>query len=178
VTTSFSDDPEDLHEPVDGIFRDQPPGAINWNLLDADTAEYEWGDLNSFVLWLKAAFGLPPSVVPPNWHRHPELVWELSALHTHYLASYDEGASASSPILWMRDFADARQRLRDWVALCGTRLDRDRPTRQTIWPGEQDDPERGEVEIDDRASDFAEFVRADVLRRRRIEHEVSHEAAG
>jgi hypothetical protein len=30
-----------------------------------------------------------------------------------------------------------RQRLSDWVAAYGTRLDRDRPTRQTSWPGEE-----------------------------------------
>ena len=42
-----------------------------------------------------------------------------------------------APLGWHRDFADARQRLRDWVAASGTRLDRDRPTRQTAWPGEE-----------------------------------------
>ncbi|TFB69157.1 hypothetical protein E3N85_03855 [Cryobacterium sp. Hz9] len=31
-------------------------------------------------------------------------------------------------------FADARH-LRGWVAASGTRLERDRPTRQTAWPG-------------------------------------------
>src|SRR5690625_7044787 len=77
------------------------------------------------------------------WHRHPELHWELSALHTHWLNAYDPQQNGSAPIGWHRDFADARQRLRDWVAASGTRLDRDRPTRQTIWPGE-DDADRSE----------------------------------
>ena len=99
------------------------------------------------MTWLKTTFGLPPAIVPPYWHRHDELVWELSALHTHWLSCYHETASPSAPIAWMRDFADARFRLRDWVAICGTRLDRDRPTRQTVWPGEQVLDLGGEVEI-------------------------------
>ena len=107
--------------------------------------------------------------MPPYWHRHDELIWELSALHTHFLACYDETSSPSAPIAWMRDFADARHRLRDWVAICGTRLDRDRPTRQTIWPGEPAEPTAGEVEIRDRAADFEDVVRDDVRRRRHVE---------
>jgi hypothetical protein len=118
-------------EPSFGMERDLPPGPINWNLLDAPTAAIEWRDLDAFVTWLKNTFGLAPAIVPPYWHRHDELIWELSALHTHFLACYSETASPSAPVVWMREFADCRQRLREWVAICGTRLDRDRPTRQT-----------------------------------------------
>ncbi|HET7070064.1 MAG TPA: hypothetical protein VFI40_04510 [Nocardioides sp.] len=69
----------------------------------------------------------------------------------------------------MRDFADSRHRLREWVAQCGTRLDRDRPTRLTVWPGEPAVTSEGEVEIRDRAADFEVFVHTDVLRRRRAQ---------
>jgi hypothetical protein len=85
------------------------------------------------------------------------------------LSCHHETANASAPIAWLRDFGDARNRLRDWVAICGTRLDRDRPTRQTVWPGERAVDLGGEVPIANRKRDFEEFVRADVLRRRRIE---------
>ena len=146
-----------------------PPMAINWNLLDADEAESHWRDLDLWVKWLKASFGLAPTIVPPYWHRHDELVWELSALHTHWLACYHETASPSDPIGWLSDFAEARARLRDWVAICGTRLDRDRPTRQTSWPGETPENSSGEVEIFDRNRDFEAFVRDDVRHRQRIE---------
>ena len=44
-------------------------------------------------------------------------------------------------------------------SICGTRLDRDRPTRQTTWPGEPAEPTGGEIEIRDRDADFVEFVR-------------------
>lgn len=162
------DDPSDAYRGMTDIL-ERPPAPINWNLLDANDAEIEWHDLDAWVSWLKVTFGLSPSIVPPYWHRHDELVWELSALHTHWLSCHHESASASAPIAWLRDFAEARHRLRDWVAICGTRLDRDRPTRQTVWPGELSQPSAGEVEIRDRDRDFEEFVRQDVLRRRRIE---------
>lgn len=148
---------------------ERPPVPINWNLLDAEQAEIEWHDLDEWVTWLKSTFGLPPNIVPPYWHRHDELVWELSALHCHWLSCYHESASPSAPINWMREFAEARGRLRDWVSICGTRLDRDRPTRQTTWPGELPADTGGEIEIRDRSKDFDDFVREDVLRRRRIE---------
>ncbi|MEP6815879.1 MAG: hypothetical protein ABI873_10045 [Marmoricola sp.] len=160
---------EPIDDYPDALVRQVPPGPINWNLLDAEEAQAEWRDLDAWVHWLKATFGLAPVIVPPCWHRHDELIWELSALHTHFLACYEESASPSAPIGWMREFAEARHRLRDWVAICGTRLDRDRPTRQTTWPGEPAEPTGSEVEIRDRAADFDDFVRTDVLRRRRIE---------
>ncbi|MGZ6583163.1 MAG: hypothetical protein ACXVHX_02290 [Solirubrobacteraceae bacterium] len=152
--------------------RSRPPGPVNWNLLDADEAQEEWLDLDLWVYWLRTTFGLSPTILPPYWHRHDELIWELSALHVHFLACFEDTAPPSGPITWMREFAEARHRLRDWVAQCGTRLDRDRPTRQTIWPGEHAQPQGGEVEIVDRAADFADFVGDDVARRRRLEDDV------
>jgi len=164
-------EPGDGYGGVRGLL-EPPPPPVNWNLLDADEAAAEWHDLDAWVTWLKTTFGLPPTIVPPLWHRHDELVWELSALHTHFLNCYDETASPSAPIGWMRDFADARHRLRDWVSTCGTRLDRDRPTRQTTWPGEESAPTAGEVEIRDRTADFESFVQADLDERRRVESQV------
>ncbi|MGR3558458.1 hypothetical protein, partial [Pseudooceanicola nanhaiensis] len=67
------------------------------------------------------------------------------------------------------DFAEARQRLRDWVAASGTRLDRDRPTRQTAWPGEEPADPVEDIVIPDRAEDFRAFVEADVARRQAAE---------
>ena len=153
----------------DGPLIPEPPHPINWNLLTSEEAEAEWLELNRWVDWLCRTYGLPASVVPPFWHRHPELLWELSALHLHWLSAYDPEQNGSAPLGWHRDFADARQRLRDWVAASGTRLDRDRPTRQTTWPGE--DP-AGPVEdtiIAHRDQDFVQFVLDDVAARRQAE---------
>lgn len=170
------DEPDD---PGTGDFlRDSLPGPVNWNLLTADEAEYEWHDLDRWVKWLRTSHGLPPSIVPPFYYLHDELVWELSALHTHWLSSYHETASPSAPLVWRRDFEDAKHRLRDWVAIAGTRLDRDRPTRVTAWPGEAPAMQPGEVEIKHRDRHFEEFVREDVLRRRRVEAQVSRSLTG
>lgn len=138
---------------------------INWLTLTAEGAQAEFLDLNRWVDWLRRAYGLPPTVVPPLWHRHDELIWELSALHTHWLDSYHPDAPPSAPLAWHRDFADARHRLREWVATCGTRLDRDRPTRQTAWPGEPAVEPAPESPIANRDQDFVAFLIDDLNRR-------------
>lgn len=173
----MSDDVPEVDEPdpTDDYFNApvmaEPPHPINWNLLTADEAEAEWLELNAWVMWLRRAYGLPASVVPPLWHRHSELVWELSALHLHWLCAYDPEQNGSAPLGWHRDFADARQRLRDWVAASGTRLDRDRPTRQTAWPGEETQELIEDIAIVDRDADFVQHVVDDVASRQRVEEE-------
>lgn len=114
----------------------EPPHPVDWNLLTAEEAASEWAELDKWVTWLRHIYGLPVSVIPPFWHRHPELVWELSAVHLHWLCAYDPDGNGSAPNSCHRDFADSRQRLRDWVSACGTRSDSDRATRQTAWSGE------------------------------------------
>ena len=147
----------------------EPPHPINWNLLGPEDLEAEWLELNRWVHWLRRTYGLPASVIPPFWHHHPELLWELSALHLHWLCSYDSEKNGSAPFVWHRDVADARLRLRDWVAGIGTRLDRDRPTRQTAWPGEPPTPPVDDTVIEDRETEFVEFVYAEVAKRREEE---------
>src|SRR5699024_1188873 len=75
----------------------------------------------------------------------------------------------SAPFGWHRDFADARNRLRDWVAASGTRLDRDRPTRQTTWPGEDPADPVEDVFVADRDQDFVDYVAGQVAERRAAE---------
>jgi len=154
---------------LDGPLTTEAPHPINGNLVSADDAEAEWIELNRWVNWLRRTYGLPASVVPPFWHRHPELVWELSALHLHWLSAYDPDQHGSAPLGWHRYFADARQRLRDWVAISGTRLERDRPTRQTAWPGEPPADSVEDVVIGDRDEDFVQFVVEDIARRSEAE---------
>lgn len=147
---------------------------VNWNTLTAVEAEHEWLDLNAWVHWLRHSYGLPAAVVPPAWHRHNALVLELSALHIAWLAYYDPDGSPTGPLLWHEQFANARHRLRELVLMIGTKLDRDRPTRVTTWPGETPEPTAIETEISDRESDFYAFVAQDLEARRRIEERVAH----
>lgn len=53
-----------------------------------------------------------------------------------------------------------------WVAASGTRLGRDRPTRQTRWPGEHTEATVEDTAIADRDENFVQFVCGDVARRR------------
>lgn len=153
----------------DGVIR-----PINWNVLTAVQAEQAWLDLNAWVHWLRATYGLPAAVIPPAWHRHNALVLELSALHVAWLAYYNEDAPPTGPLVWHEQFAAARQRLRELVQMIGTKLDRDRPTRVTAWPGETPPPTAIEVDITDRESDFYAHVAQDLAVRRRIEERVNH----
>ncbi len=90
-------------------------------------------------------------------------------MYLHWLCAYDPEQNGSAPLGWHRDFADARQRLREWVAASGTKLDHDRPTRQTVWPGEKPAEPIEDVPIFDRDAEFMEFVMADVHARRETE---------
>src|SRR5699024_12522578 len=107
-------------------------------------------------------YGRPASVRPPFWHHHPELVWELSALHLHWLCAYDPDQNGSAPLGWHRAFAAARQRLRDWAPASGTRLERDRPTRQTSWPGDDPAPAVEDIVITERDAEFVQLVKDQV----------------
>lgn len=69
---------------------------------------------------------------------------------------------------WHADFDTWQKRMREWVTITGTKLDRDRDTRQTVWPGEPAAPELLEDKIDDREADFFAFVEADLERRRQL----------
>lgn len=145
------------------------PRPINWRTLPPHDLEHELLDLNAWVDWLRHEYGLPAQVIPPMWHRHPELLWELSALKQHWLFCFDPQAKGNQALAWHHDFAVARERLRDWVTISGTRLDRDRPTRQTVWPGEEPGDPIEDIPIIDRDAEFVEFVMADVQARREAE---------
>ena len=88
----------------------EPPHPINWNLLTSQDLEEELLELNRWVNWLRMEYGLPAAVIPPIWHRHPELLWELSALHLHWLSAYDANQDGSAPFGWHRDLTGIARR--------------------------------------------------------------------
>ena len=156
--------PEEVEQHFTEVLQRQAHPVI-WHRLPPEVAEDYWRELDRWVTWLRTTFALPPAVLPPMWHRHSELVWELAALHGRFHDCYKPSADPSGPIAWMQDFAHSRERLREWVAISGTRMDRDRPTRQTIWPGEHPQPVSKETTVINRADDFEAFVVADVAAR-------------
>ena len=101
ITTSSRPTKEEEPEAED---TPEPPRPVNWNILTAAEAQVEWLELNAFVNWLRHEFGLSVNVVPPFWHRHPELVWPLSALRQHYLNAYDKKQHGSAPFGWLDTF--------------------------------------------------------------------------
>lgn len=146
------------------------PRPINWRTLPPHDLERELLELNQWVDWLRHTYGLPAQVIPPMWHRHPELLWELSALRQHWLFCFDPAAKGNQALAWHHDFAVARERLRDWVTISGTRLDRDRPTRITAWPGGEPEgwepPDTAERPVTKRSEDFVAFVAEQVADRK------------
>lgn len=138
------------------------PHTINWRTLTPTDLRRELLELNTFVDWLRHEYGLPPQIIPPMWHRHAELRWELSALRQLWLSCYDQQAKGNMGTLWHAEFAAARERLRDWVTISGTRLDRDRATRITAWPGGEADgfvpPDTDEQPVTERRKDFDAYV--------------------
>lgn len=152
------------------------PRTINWDALTPEDLEQELLALNEWVDWLRHTYGLPPQIIPPMWHRHPEMLWELSALRQHWLICYDQQAKGNMGIVWHNDFAAARERLRDWVSISGSRLDRDRPTRITAWPGGEADewtpPDTSEQPVTERSADFVAFV-LDAVRTRGEEQDAA-----
>jgi len=146
------------------------PRPIDWDRLSPEDLEYELLELNRFVDWLRHRYGLPTQIIPPLWHRHPEMLEELSALRQDRLFCYDRQAKGNMALVWHQGFAACRERLRDWVMIAGSRLDRDRPTRITEWPGgESEDwvaPSTEEVAVTDRTADFLRFVEEEVANRK------------
>ncbi|MHB1538479.1 MAG: hypothetical protein ACYCUM_09220 [Solirubrobacteraceae bacterium] len=64
------------------------------------------------------------------------------------------------------------------MALSGTRVDRDRPTRKAAWPGEGAEPAVQEAPILNREVEFTAFVAADVARRGEEEAELLRDGEG
>ena len=76
------------------------PRPISWRSLPPEDLEHELLELNAWVDWLRHEYGLPAQIIPPMWHRHPELLWELSALRQHWLFCYDPQAKGNQALAW------------------------------------------------------------------------------
>jgi hypothetical protein len=151
---------------------DGPPRPIVWAGLSSDEAEFEWLRLNEWVEDLRHTFALSAQIVPPFWHRHTLLLEHLSALHTHWLAAYDPEQHGSAPFGWIRDLDEWKLRMREAVAMLGTRINADRPHKLAPWPGEPcPDPDDNPppVNLQDRYDDFVTYVLWQVDRRRALE---------
>ena len=130
----------------------------------------EWRDLDAWVDWLRAhlrpaADGDPAVVASPRRA-------DLGTLGAAHRTGSTPTTPTAHPRLRWRGIAtspSARNRLREWVSLCGTRLDRDRPTRQTAWPGEAPYEPASRSRSSTATPTSRAFVAEDVAARRAIE---------
>ncbi|MDR0593816.1 MAG: hypothetical protein LBG60_11280 [Bifidobacteriaceae bacterium] len=121
---------------------DGPPRPIIWAELSSEDLEHEWLALNAWVEDARHTYHLASNIVPPYWHRHQLLIEHLSALRTHWQAAHHPDQGGSGPFGWLRDLAEWIPRMKEAVAMLGTRIDSDRPAKLAPWPGEPEpDPE-------------------------------------
>lgn len=68
-----------------------------------------------WIDWMIQTFMLKPSVIPPCWYEHSDVVQEIYALWRIYLAGYAETDSGSGPLTFLERFYGAQMRLRDLI---------------------------------------------------------------
>ncbi len=100
---------------------ERPPVPFAWSSLSPDDTRLFLEDLDLWVGWLVERYRLDHRIVPECWRQHPELIEELSALHLAWQGSFALTANHDAPLLWHEHFANACQRIADWVARTGCR---------------------------------------------------------
>ena len=151
----MSDDDIPLEELMDGLDLDRDPSGmdlddrngdseliggdiVNWRTLTPDQAPEAWAKLHEWVTWLCGRYGVENTIVPDCWWRHGSLVEELSALHSAWLASFDETDSGYGPIGWHERWAIAKERLRKNYS--GACLNGHKLPSTRLMPAPYDDP--------------------------------------
>lgn len=158
MTTPDPDDEQWLDLPTPTTGQPGLPPPVDLDQLDADDLRAAWIELDGWVEWLRRTYGLPATVIPPAWHRHPALTRELSALHQHWRAAYHPTSHPSTPHTWHRDLADTIERLRHWTTAADTGLHHDRPPRHTPWPGDPPHRTTSQRPLTDRRADFHDHL--------------------
>jgi len=100
-----------------------PTGPITWAFLSPEREAEQIAELRLWVDWLAWRFSLDHRTIPACWPEHGPVVEELSALYTSWQDAYTDSADATAPLVWISQFAAARERLRDWSSLTGCRPD-------------------------------------------------------
>ena len=94
---------------------------VCWPVLSATERHDAAEDLKDWVRWLVHRYGLDPRTVTPCWTMHGELVEELSALRTAWIACYTWPLDGSALLAWHASFAESRVRLSEWISRNGCR---------------------------------------------------------
>lgn len=111
-------------------------GTINWAFLRPDQEAEQLEELTPWVDWLRWRFTLDHRTVPDCWAQHGAVIEELSALYSAWQKAFTFSNDGADPLLWMAQFAHARQRLTDWNARSGCRPGEHRaPPAAGVLPG-------------------------------------------
>ena len=94
---------------------------VPWQVLGPEEVPEFAENLKDWVRWLVYRYGLDPRTVTPCWTMHGELVEELSALRTAWIACYTWPLDGSALLAWHASFAEARVRLSEWISRNGCR---------------------------------------------------------
>lgn len=116
----------------------QPIGStvINWRNLRDEDAVQAWSDLRDFVEWFCTRYEITSTMVPDCWYKHPNLVEELSALHTAHTVAFDEADGGWGPIGWHERLTVAMGRIRN--AYSNTCRNGHAPITPRTWPTQPD----------------------------------------
>jgi hypothetical protein len=76
------------------------PAVVNWRTMPPERVEAVWDELVEWVDWLIDRYSLTSSQIPDCWFQHGSLVEELSALHTFWLAAFDDTGSGGGPVMF------------------------------------------------------------------------------
>jgi hypothetical protein len=115
------------------------PAPVDWARLDADEAADAWHRLDGWVRWLVHRYRLDHRDVPACWYRHPDLVEELSALHTSHQAAFHPESSPHAPLDWHHQLSATRHRLQNAVSRTGCRPAEHRDLTAAAWASDRDD---------------------------------------
>ena len=100
---------------------ERPPVPFAWSSLSPDDTQLFLEELDLWVGWLVERYRLDRRTVLDCWREHPELIEELSALHLAWQGAFALTSNHDAPLLWHEHFANACQRINDWVARTGCR---------------------------------------------------------
>lgn len=123
------------------------PQPVRWRDLLPDEAAQVWRQLDDWVRWWVARYGVSTSYVPPCWYLHPRLVEELSALWTAWTLWFDSMSPANGPLTWHREAEAGLHRLKATASETSCTINVHHPSRAEAW-----------VTRDDLAAAFEEFV--------------------
>lgn len=136
---TISDDLDDIAQRLAGIedaLKDKQAAAgpgtpVVWHELEQSQVNALWPKFTQWVVWLADTYELTVNQLPRCWHRHSNLVQELTDLWTAWQSAHNtaKGDAGSAGYLWQDALGRALDRFTTkWLGQClnGSHQPRDR----------------------------------------------------